>query len=241
MQRDNWLFSFVLCISLSIISFNVVPDANPLEKGKSHFFSLEYDRAFKLLLPAANNNHPEAQYYVGLLYSTESWKKFDINNALKYLLSAADQNYAPAMWKVGDIYENNLAENNSLVLATDWYRKARLTEKKQAMIQFLKENPDGKLTPVSNDEMINMLTKQARAGDAEAQSKLGKIYDDGVLTQQDATKAFEWYLAAARNNNQHAQFMVGYFYCRKIGTEFNLEKSSQWFARSGRKAQCVTQ
>lgn len=229
-------------ITLFLISDQAVSNSAQLEQGKTFYFNGQYDKALELLEPVARKqNNAEAQYYTGLVYSISGWKNFDINIAIKYLLSSADQSYAPAMWKIGDIYENSLSDKSNLVLATDWYRKAKQAEKKQTLVQFYKDNSSGSSTPVSNENMINLLAKKAQTGDIEAQLKLGKIYDDGVLIQQDETKAFEWYLKAAKNNNQYAQFMVGYFYCRRIGTDFDLKKADYWFVRSERKAQCVTQ
>lgn len=239
--RRLLLFIYLSFIPSLLFSASPLPQ-EIIDTAKNYYFNAQYDKAIELFLPIANkDNNPEAQYYTGLIYSLSAWEKYDLDEAMKYLLSSADQNYAPAMWKIGDIHENGLKRQNNLVIATDWYRKAKQTESKEGNILFYQQDSNNTQNRVKNERVIGSLTSKANNGNVEAQLKLATIYDDGVLIRHDAHKAYEWYLKAANNQNKHAQFMVGYFICRKIGTDFNQAEAQKWLKMSERNAQCTEQ
>ena len=49
----------------------------------------------------------------------------------------------------------------------------------------------------------------ARAGDADAQYELARMYFDGIDVPQDAAKGIKWTAEAAENGNPYAQLTLG--------------------------------
>lgn len=60
---------------------------------------------------------------------------------------------------------------------------------------------------LSNDNQI--LIEKAKAGDVEAQFKIGSAFDTGSGAPRDGAKAMKWYLKAANNGMAEAQNSVG--------------------------------
>lgn len=54
--------------------------------------------------------------------------------------------------------------------------------------------------------------KAAQKGDAEAQTQLARLYDDGQGVEQDEEQALEWYEKAARQGDDEAQLAMGVHY-----------------------------
>jgi TPR repeat protein len=60
--------------------------------------------------------------------------------------------------------------------------------------------------PVFSDEKFEELAEKAKAGDAEAQLKLGNMYADGTGVPLDKTEAVKWFnLAAATGSEKSAK------------------------------------
>ena len=232
---QNRIFSLVL--SLFLFSFSVFASAADIEKAKELYFSGQLDEASVNLTRLSKSGNAEAQYYLGLLNLTDTWRGKNTENALAYLHSAADQNHAEAMWKIGECYDNGQGVRRNLLTAIDWYRKSQQATEYKTRIQFA-EVKNGQLELKSHQDMITSLTKEANQGSAESAYKLGKIYDEGRLAQQDYTAAFNWYNKAADMKHKYSMLMMGYFLCRGIGVEVNSVKANEWLKNSGRKLYC---
>ena len=53
---------------------------------------------------AANQNHSDAQYQLGIIYSTGNFISRDINKSIHYLTLAANQNHSKAQYFLGILY-----------------------------------------------------------------------------------------------------------------------------------------
>ena len=62
---------------------------------------------------------------------------------------------------------------------------------------------------LSPEESFTKLQMEAEAGNANAQSNLGRIYEAGDGVPKDAVKAVEWYQKAAVQGNAVAQSNLG--------------------------------
>ncbi len=232
------LSSFVLSVLCCQVVWSADTDAtikNRLDPGKSAYFSGKYTEAVNYLLPIAKQGNAESQYYMGLIYSADSWAGRDASVAISYLLSAADQNYKPAMAQISRMYEAGEGVEKDLLLSTDWFRKS-----KDRVV-----SNDIKLVSVANNDQHSSWSKEiekikvkANAGDADAQHRLASIYDTGKLIPVDINEAHRWYQTAANNGHQYSMFMTGYFLCRGLGGEVDHQKADWWFKKSGRSVSC---
>ena len=77
---------------------------------------------------------------------------------------------------------------------------------------------------------IEELQKRANKGDAEAQCKLGRMYDDLDTAMHDYAKAHLWYTKAANQGNAEAQL------CRntKMVQALGRTEKQEWLARNGK-------
>ena len=56
---------------------------------------------------------------------------------------------------------------------------------------------------------LEQIRKLADEGNAEAQYKLGRMYEEGLGLPQDYKEAAKWYLKAAEKGNAQAQYKMG--------------------------------
>ena len=76
------------------------------------------------------------------------------------------------------------------------------------------------------------MQQSASQGFAGAQLDLGTIYINGMGVQEDAFKAFEWFLKAAEQGVDVSQYNVGLMYSEGIGVRRNMNLAIEWMRRA---------
>ena len=88
---------------------------------------------------------------------------------------------------------------------------------------------------------IQQLQKNAKQGDAEAQSSLGYKYSKGEGVPQDYKKAFHWYTLAASQNDILAQVNLGFMYAEGQGVEQDYKKAFEWYTKAANQGEATAQ
>ena len=81
----------------------------------------------------------------------------------------------------------------------------------------------------AESDELTKLKRSAEQGNAEAQYKLGLMYDIGKEVDQDYQKAFKWYEKSANQGLASSQSKLGSMYRYGKGVDINHSKASQWY------------
>ena len=81
-------------------------------------------------------------------------------------------------------------------------------------------------------DALNAWLPQAQGGDAEAQTYVGDIYQQGLGTPPRYDRAAEWYQKAAEQGNVRAQMSLGYLYEKGLGVPKNSDQAHSWYRRA---------
>ena len=84
----------------------------------------------------------------------------------------------------------------------------------------------------TKDNNLTQVIKQAEAGDASAQARLGWIYSNGIGVTLDADKAVEWYEKAAAQGYPKAQFALGEIHLTGEGVVKDPAKAVTWYQKA---------
>jgi TPR repeat protein len=103
--------------------------------------------------------------------------------------------------------------------------------------------PEKKLTAVEN---VAKWKKEAEAGNAEAQQKLGRAYFLGEGVPKDAAQAVVWYRKAAEQENADAQFWLGRAYDganddNDLGIPKHDAKAMTWYRKAAEQGHAGAQ
>lgn len=79
---------------------------------------------------------------------------------------------------------------------------------------------------------LSIWLPQAKQGDAEAQVKVGEIYEKGLGGMADPKLAAEWYLKAAEQGNSQAQINLGYLYEKGLGVKQDKAAALNWYRKA---------
>lgn len=78
---------------------------------------------------------------------------------------------------------------------------------------------------------------QAEAGDAEAQFYVGQIYEKGLGTAANPTRAADWYRKAAEQGFRSAQVSLGFLYETGSGIAADEAEALRWYRRAAGTAE----
>jgi uncharacterized protein len=78
---------------------------------------------------------------------------------------------------------------------------------------------------------IDWYLKAANQGYADAQFKLGQIYENGFGVATDYKKAREWYEKAANQRHANAQYALGWLHENGYGVTMDYNKSEEWYRK----------
>ncbi len=76
---------------------------------------------------------------------------------------------------------------------------------------------------------LNVWMPAAKAGDAEAQTNVGHIFERGLGGEPNYEAALIWYSKAAKQGNARAQFNLGTLYEQGLGVEKNKLLALNWY------------
>ncbi|HHF4137034.1 TPA: tetratricopeptide repeat protein, partial [Haemophilus influenzae] len=92
----------------SVFSFQSTAWADTLEQqfqqGLTAYEQSNYQTAFKLWLPMAEQGYAKAQFNLGVMYAKGQGVKQDDFEAVKWFRKAAEQGYAEAKFNLGHMY-----------------------------------------------------------------------------------------------------------------------------------------
>ena len=77
--------------------------------------------------------------------------------------------------------------------------------------------------------IIDSYAYAAQQGNAIAQFKLGQLFLDGELLEQNNRKALTWFTASAEQGLIQAQLLLSSMYLQGIGTDKDLLMARKWF------------
>lgn len=91
------------------------------------------------------------------------------------------------------------------------------------------------------DQAIEYWKRAAAMSHAEAEFRLGAMYDEGVGVKADPSTAVEWYRRAAEHGSQQAQFNLGHMYASGRGVDKDAARAAHWYERAAERGNAYAQ
>ena len=143
-----------------------------LDEGKAALHAGERSRAENILLPLAEEGHPKAQYYLGMLFSCGNPGEFDKNKAIQWHEAAFAQGFPYSGYQMGELLNPSID---------------RLWE------HFNVEPYDRQKSEWCYSQAVDGLKRYAEQGDPNAAEILGQMYLFGKGQSPNAREAVRWY------------------------------------------------
>jgi len=147
-------FALMLLFVLAFGSLISAAHADAMEDANKAYYNREYDAAFDLFKPLAEQGNAEAQYRIGWMYIYGLGTYRSYPDAVDWLTKAANQGIPEAAHQLGQMYDLGLGVEKNNLVAYMWYAvcKRQLTDLEQKPTSF---NPQ-----VDMDIMREVMTKE---------------------------------------------------------------------------------
>jgi uncharacterized protein len=232
--------------------------------GMIHESSAEDEKAIESAIQyyeeAAKQQHPYAQYALGVYYLSEKiWPK-----AIKYLEQAANQKYSLAMYTLamyyheheqkqpqkafnwfleasnhghepskyytGLYYQHGRGVTKNIELAIKYYQEAAMKNDKNAQYHLAMIKFQDK--DKNYHEIYDLLIKAANQNHPNAQYNLAVMFHKGDGVIENLQKAFEWYEKAAEAGMPMAQYNLGMLYFEGQAVKKDELKALEWWKKA---------
>ena len=100
---------------------------------------------------------------------------------------------------------------------------------------------NGQDVPQDIAEAVKWYRRAAEEGDANAQTKLGLMYDKGDGVPQDFAEAVKWYRRAAEQGNAEAQYNLARMYRNGQGVPQDIAEAMKWCRRAAEEGDATAQ
>ncbi|MCH7499255.1 MAG: sel1 repeat family protein [Nitrospinae bacterium] len=117
-------FFAALLIIFLMFSLPAMSTAGSFDDAVTAYQAGNYQKAFKLFKPFAEQGFADAQYNLGLMYDNGLGVTQDYVEAVKWYKKAAEQGEAIAQYNLGNMYENGEGVRQDYAEAVKWFRMA---------------------------------------------------------------------------------------------------------------------
>lgn len=197
---------------------------------------LDYNKAYKYLLMAAQNGYSDAQCELGVMYCMGQIVSLNYEEGFKWLIKASEQNNDYAQGNLGYMYENGIGVERDLKKAFNYYLLAAKNGNEKAIetIQYMYRNGIG----VSQNESeakaweirrINLIKERGAVEECIAMYEKGVEYmEEGEFI--NAEKCYKETLRLAekhnldRSNSLFAEIAIELGECYYEKKEFDVAK-----------------
>ncbi len=214
------------------LSFSIIACSPPFEDGVGAYTIGDYPKAYSIIIKYAEEGDPEAQNYIGKMYSKGQGVEKNLELAAEWFQKAANQGHADAQNNLGIAYSKGQGVSKDSVYAMALFRQA--AEKNHVDAQ---NNLGGVLITgqgVTQDihEGIRWLTAAALQNSSRAQYNLGMIFSNGMGIKKEVDKGVIWLKKASDNGHLGAKNSLAWIYATCIDGRFCDGKKAVALAES---------
>lgn len=191
-------------------------------------------KAFTWFEKAANQNHPEAQfYYAKFILNGQFTEKYP-KKALVWFKKSAEQGYADAQNALGTLYMVGIGTEVDYVEASKWLKKSAVAGSAEGMYNLAQLYEKGKGLDQDSHQAIYWYEQSANKGFAFSEFELGVAHAHGLGGyKKNETKAMEWYEKAAKKGISVAQANLAEIYLVRKNQDYkNIYQAVSWFKKA---------
>ncbi len=202
---------------------------------------VDKDKAFRLLMSAADAGDIDSMYQIGRLYRSGEGCEKRPDIALEYFKKASSLGHVGSMAEVGWHYELGIGTEQNYQEAKQWYQKGASFGDSFSLYRLGRIYLDGcGQAPDENKafycfsqaaEKNNFLTDLYRG---ECYFYLGWSFFHGIGTSQIEKLAFTWFERAANLGHVRAQSYLGNCYDLGIGVSIDEQKAFSWYFQAAK-------
>lgn len=212
-----WVTALLLgCASYALAA----PGDEALTAARTAYQEKRYAQALTLFQPLAQQEDPEAQFFLGVLLCEGLGVTPDCFAGAKWYWQAATQGHIYAQYNLGVLHSTGRGVPKDPAAAVHWWKKA--ASQKFAKAQFNLGLAYLEAQGVTQDagQAEYWWLQAAEQGYVPAQYNLASLYQQGLVTgTPDLAQARHWFEQAAAQNDPHAKTALAQLAVPKAGAQ----------------------
>ena len=198
----------------------------------------DHETSAEWLKKSAEKDYPEAQNMLAVMYYGGVGVPQDYEKAAKWAKRAAAYDMVDAQYVLADLYIDGRGVPQDYNKAAELFLKVEkkggdLAKEAQSVLAIL--YLEGLGVPQSDDKAVEMLRKASGLSLAEAQFRIGELYNKGnkdLNIKQDVDKTVKWFRRAAENGHAQAQNYMGTIYYQGVGVTKSVKDAKYWWQKA---------
>ena len=190
---------------------------------------------------AAEHGSADAQYMLGLLFSSGLGVPQDDAKAALWFRKAAEQGSSNAQVELGGMYYTGRGVSQDQSQAATWFRKAAEQGNPKAQFSLGACYRFGMGVPQDDAQAAAWYQKAADQGNLAAQAGLGYLYAKGLGVPQNDAQAAAWYRKAAMQGDAASQASIGYLYSQGNGVPQDYAQAIAWYRKAANQGNADAQ
>ena len=179
-KMDTKLLAFSRALAfLFLFSSFSVAFANDFNDGLDAYGRRDYETAYKLWLPLAEQGLAQAQLNLGMMYMRGQGVSQDYKKAVRLFRLSAEQGLVESQFNLGVMYKDEEGVPQDYKEAVKWFRLSAEQGVARAQNQLGKLYRQGLGVPQDYKEAVKWYRLAAEQEYADAQSNLGVMYREG--------------------------------------------------------------
>jgi len=170
------------------------------------------DLAFAWFIKAAEQDHAEANYWLGICYRDGIGTEQNDEPAFDCFKIAAEQDIAESQYTLACCYFKGKGVKQSDELGLQWCEQAALREVAEAQYWLACCYFDGKYVKQNNDLALNWLEKAAEQCHPGAEIRLADCYAQGIGVEKSNEQAYDLHTKAAERGHAESQYWLARYY-----------------------------
>lgn len=189
-----------------------------------------YNICYDLLLKAANQNHPSANWMIANMIINKkigNGSRDEIKLAWQYLKKAESLGNVAAINTIGICFKNGIGVKKDINKAKRYFEKASKEHYVYALNnlgKYYEENEEFK-------KAFRYYCESADMGESWAANKIGEMYREGKGTKKDLKKAFEYYIISEDSSIKeicwYSKYNLAKYYYLNGSAVVNIEKNEE--------------
>lgn len=175
-----------------------------VEEGILAYDKKDFQTAFSILKPLADQNNAKAMHYIGKMYFKGEGVAKDRSKSVSYWQKAAGIGYAVSAYNMGICCKFGYGISKDTKKALEWFEYAVELGDTPSAFQIGKLYRDGHLGTTDFSRARIWFEKAARKGNESAMNDLAVMYQKGTHIPKDLPKAYAWFKLAAEKGNKKA-------------------------------------
>ncbi len=192
-------------------------------------------QAYRLFEEAAENNNPDAEFNLGILYMNGQGVPKSDKEAAFWFRKAAEKGHVIAQFNLAQIMHSGDGIEHDLKESAKWFGEAAKNGHVIAAYNLGVMYWHGRGVSKDYAKAVTYYQSAADRGHADAQSNLGLMYLDGEGVNRDVNRAINLLSSAAKSGNPSSTYTLGQIYRSGNGVPVNYELSAKYFGEGAKK------